>query len=226
MILGALVGIAAPPGSLVHGLAGLTAGIAPLVLIVFSIGIASSNALNLYCGVLSTLTFGQTLFPAWSPGPRARTVVALVLFGFALTGAILSKDSFIANYEDFILLLLYVLVPWTAINLVDYYLLRHGQYHVESFFRHDGGLYGRVNGPAVACYLFGTLVQLPFVTCALYTGPAARAMGGIDVSWIVGLMVTAPVYYCMAKRARNAAGGELAPPAQLLESRSSADVST
>jgi NCS1 family nucleobase:cation symporter-1 len=228
MILGAVVGIAAPKGSLVNGLAVLTAGISPLVLIVFSIGIASSNALNLYCGVLSTLTFGQTLFPSWSPGPRARTVVALVLFGFALAGAILSKDSFIANYEDFILLLLYVLVPWTAINLVDYYLLRHGQYHVESFFQHDGGLYGRVNGPAVTCYLLGTLVQLPFVASALYTGPVARAMGGVDLSWIVGLAVTSPVYYWMAKRTRSreVGAGELAPQAHRLESRSSADMST
>jgi NCS1 family nucleobase:cation symporter-1 len=226
MILGAVVGIAAPKGNLVHGLAVLTAGISPLVLIVFSLAIASSNALNLYCGVLSTLTFGQTLFPSWSPGPRARTIVALVLFGFALAGALLSKDSFIANYEDFILLLLYVLVPWTAINLVDYYLLRHGQYHVESFFQHDGGLYGRVNGPAVTCYLLGTIVQLPFVASALYTGPVARAIGGIDLSWIVGLAVTSPVYYWMAKRTRSREAGGLAPQAQLLESRSSADMST
>jgi len=227
MILGAVVGLAAPPGSLVHGLAVLTAGISPLVLIVFSIGIASSNALNLYCGVLSTLTFGQTLVPSWSPGPKARTVVALVLFGFALAGAILSKDSFIANYEDFILLLLYVLVPWTAINLVDYYLLRHGQYDVESFFRHDGGVYGRINGPAVVCYLLGILVQLPFVASALYTGPIARAAGGIDLSWIVGLVVTSPLYYWMAKRSQAREAAVAAPArAQLLESRSSVDAST
>jgi len=204
MILGAVVGLAAPKGSLVHGLALLTPGIAPLVLVVFSIGIASSNAMNLYCGALSTMTFGQTLFPRWSPGPRARIVVAVVLFGFALTGAILSKDAFIANYEDFILLLLYVLVPWTAINLVDYYLLRHGEYHVESFFQQDGGIYGRVNSAAVACYVLGILVQLPFVACALYTGPVARAMGGIDLSWIVGLAVTSPVYYWLAKRGMGA----------------------
>jgi NCS1 family nucleobase:cation symporter-1 len=206
MILGAVVGLAAPKGDLVHGLALLTSGIAPLVLIVFSIGVASSNAMNLYCGALSTMTFGQTLFPRWSPGPRARIVVAVVLFVFALTGAILSKDAFIANYEDFILLLLYVLVPWTAINLVDYYLLRHGEYHVESFFQQDGGIYGRVNSAAVACYVLGILVQLPFVACALYTGPVARAMGGIDLSWIVGLLITSPVYYWLAKRGMRAGG--------------------
>jgi NCS1 family nucleobase:cation symporter-1 len=201
MILGAMVGLAAPKGvGLVHGVALLTTGIAPLVLIVFTVGIASANAMNLYCGALSTLTFGQTLFPTWSPGPKARTVVALVLFGLALTGAILSMDSFIAHYEEFILLLLYVLVPWTAINLVDYYLLRHGKYDVESFFRQDGGIYGRVNVSAVSCYLLGILIQLPFAASALYTGPIARAMGGVDLSWIVGLLVTAPVYYWLARR--------------------------
>ena len=79
---------------------------------------------------------------------RARTITVLVLFGLSLAGALLSKDSFLDNYTDFILLLLYVLVPWTAINLVDYYLLRHGEYDVASFFRQDGGFYGRVNaGP-------------------------------------------------------------------------------
>jgi purine-cytosine permease-like protein len=34
-------------------------------------------------------------------------------------------------YTNFITVLLYVLVPWTAINLVDYYLVAHGEYHVE-----------------------------------------------------------------------------------------------
>ena len=158
--------------------------------------------MNLYCGALSTMTFGQTVFPRWSPGPRARVIVALILFALSLAGAILSKDAFISNYEDFILLLLYVLVPWTAINLVDYYLLRHGEYHVDSFFEQDGGIYGRINGPAVACYLLGILIQLPFVACALYTGPVAKAIGGIDLSWIVGLAVTSPVYYWLAKRAQ------------------------
>lgn len=207
MILGAMVGLGSSEKSMIAGLAQLTGGIAPAVLIVFSIGIASANAMNLYCGVLSVLTFGQTLFPAWQPKAVARAVIAVILFGLAMLGALLGKDSFLANYTDFILLLLYVLVPWTAINLVDYYLLRHGQYDVASFFRQDGGVYGRVNGAAVQCYVIGILVQLPFVVSPLYTGPAARAMGGLDVSWIVGLVVTGPVYYWLASRsqARRAA---------------------
>ena len=53
--------------------------------------------------------------------------------------------------------------------------------------------------PAVGCYLFGIVVQLPFVDSALYTGPVARAMGGVDLSWLVGLAVTSPVYYWLAR---------------------------
>jgi NCS1 family nucleobase:cation symporter-1 len=207
MILGAMVGLAATEKSLVAGLATLTHGIAPLVLIVFSVGVATTNAMNLYCGVLSVLTFGQTLFPEWMPKAAARAVISVILFSLSLAGALLGKDSFLASYTEFILLLLYVLVPWTAVNLVDYYLLRHGHYDVPSFFRQDGGIYGRINAAAVECYVIGILVQLPFVVSPVYTGPAARAMGGLDISWIVGLAVTGPIYYWLAGRsqARRAA---------------------
>jgi NCS1 family nucleobase:cation symporter-1 len=220
MVLGAMVGLAAPKGNLIEGLALLTRGIAPLVLIVFSVGVAAANAMNLYCGALSTLTFAQTLIPRWSPGPRARTIIALALFALSLVGALASRKSFLVTYEDFILLLLYVLVPWTAINLVDYYLLRHGRYDVAAFFRQDGGIYGRVNGAAVTCYAVGIAVQLPFIDSPLYAGPVARAMGGIDLSWMIGLAVTAPAYYWLAKRAQARASGAVDPrPVSLTDTR-------
>jgi nucleobase:cation symporter-1, NCS1 family len=206
MVLGAAVGLAAPKGNLMVGLATVTAGIAPLVLIVFTVGVASANAMNLYCGALSTLTFGQTLVPSWSPGPRSRTFIALILFALSLLGAVLSRESFLQSYENFLSLLLYVLAPWTAINLVDYYLLRHGQYDVDSFFRRDGGIYGRINGAAVTCYAIGILVQIPFIASPLYKGPIARAIGDIDLAWIVGLAVTSPAYYWLAKRTQSRAG--------------------
>ncbi len=202
MILGAVVGLSASGGGLVQRLTQLLGAFAPVALLVFSVGIASATAMNLYCGALSSLTFGQTLLPRWSPGPGARTLIVLALAAFSTGAAILGRAQFMTNYEHFILFLLYVLVPWTAINLVDYYLLRHGVYDVESFFRRDGGIYGWVNWAAVTCYLLGIAVQLPFVATAFYTGPAARAMGGIDLSWVVGLSLTAPAYYFLARRRR------------------------
>ena len=61
----------------------------------------------------------------------------------------------------------------------------------------------------------GILIQLPFVATALYTGPIARALGGMDLSWIVGLLVTSPVYYWLAKRTRAGSDSEMLLAAQL-----------
>jgi NCS1 family nucleobase:cation symporter-1 len=199
MILGAMVGACIQGEDITAGLALMTDRLAPLVLLVFSVGMLVSNAMNIYCGSLSTLTIGHTLWPKWNPKAGARAVTAVVLLMIALVLALLGKDSFLVKYTDFILLLLYVLVPWTAINLVDYYLVQHGRYDVASFMRADGGIYGRINIAAVGCYLLGILVQVPFFSSPMYAGFAARAMHGADVSWIVGLAVTSPVYYFAAR---------------------------
>jgi NCS1 family nucleobase:cation symporter-1 len=53
------------------------------------------------------------------------------------------------------------------------------------------------------------------VASALYTGPIARAIGGIDLSWIVGLAVTSPVYYWLAKRTRSRQDAETVPTAEV-----------
>jgi NCS1 family nucleobase:cation symporter-1 len=199
MILGAVVAACVKGDDVIAGLGVLTDRLAPVVFLVFSVGMIATNAMNLYCGALSTATFGQTLAPTWSPKAGARTVISVVLLVISLALALLGKQSFLVNYTNFILLLLYVLVPWTAINLVDYYLVQHGSYDVESFLRSDGGIYGRVNIAAVGCYVLGILVQLPFISTPLYTGVVARALHDADLSWIVGLAVTSPVYYFAAR---------------------------
>ncbi|WP_044874841.1 cytosine permease [Pseudomonas sp. LFM046] len=195
MLLGVMVALSIDGDDVVGGLIEATGGLSALLVAVLSIGIAATNAMNLYCGALSTITVGQTLVPSWSAGAGARILTSLILFGGSLALALLGQDDFMVNYTNFILLLLYVLVPWSAINLVDYYLVAHGRYDLPSFFLRDGGIYGRCNWTAVNCYVLGILVQIPFMSTALYTGPVAEAMGGADISWIVGLGVISPVYY-------------------------------
>jgi NCS1 family nucleobase:cation symporter-1 len=205
MILGAMLGLIAADGDVVNGLTEFTGKASTAIVIIFSISIAGNNAINLYCGVLSTITLGQTFIPQWKAGPAARTVTATVLLLVALGLALFAAANFLANYTDFILLLLYVLVPWTAVNLVDYYLVRHGEYDVSSFFARDGGVYGRFNKQAIACYVFGIAVQLPFVDTALYTGPVAKMLNHVDISWIVGLVVVGPVYYYLVRKSQTGA---------------------
>jgi NCS1 family nucleobase:cation symporter-1 len=201
MVLGALLGAALPDADTVGGLGQLTHGISTLVIAVFGIGIAATNSMNLYCGALSTITVGQTLFPRWVPRASSRAVVSGVLFVAALVMAIAGKDNFLVNFTNFMLLLLCVLVPWTAVNLVDYYAIKHGDYDIASLFERDGGVYGKLNGIAVACYFLGIAVQIPFLSTTLFTGPVATQLQGVDISWIVGLAVICPLYYVLMKRA-------------------------
>jgi NCS1 family nucleobase:cation symporter-1 len=92
-----------------------------------------------------------------------------------------------------------VLVPWTAINLVDYYLIHHGSYDVDSFVQADGGIYGRFQWVAIGCYVIGFIIEVPFMSQELYTGPIAKMLGGADISWIVCLIVISPLYYFVSK---------------------------
>ncbi len=211
MILGAMVGLVVGGGDVVGGLAHAAGSVAWLVIGIFTITICCSNAINIYCGVLAAITLVQTFIDRWHPLVGARLAFSLGVLVVAMAIAIVGQANFLANYMNFIFLLLYVLVPWTAINLVDYYLVHHGQYDVPSFLRADGGIYGRVNIAAVACYLGGILVEVPFMSTALYTGPIANKLGGADISWIVGLLVVSPVYYFVS---RGRAGRIAAPAAE------------
>jgi nucleobase:cation symporter-1, NCS1 family len=51
------------------------------------------------------------------------------------------------------------------------------------------------NVTAPICYLVGIVAQASFVAADFYTGPVARAIGGVDLSWVAGIAVVSPVYY-------------------------------
>ncbi len=198
-ILGAMIGIIVGNGSVVGGFVTAAGGLAVPIVIIFTIALACATAINIYCGVLAILTFIQTFVKNWMPGLTARIVCSFGIFAFALVVGIVGQANFLSNYMNFLYILLYVLVPWTAINLVDYYLVHHGSYDVPSFVKADGGIYGRFQWPAIACYVFGFLIEVPFMSQELYTGPIAKMLGGADISWIVCLAIISPVYYFVSK---------------------------
>ena len=199
MILGAMIGLIVGTGDVVGGFAHAAGGLMVPVIIVVTISLACSTAINIYCGVLAILTFVQTFVKDWMPKTPARITTSFLIFAFAVIVGIMGQANFLTAYMNFLYVLLYVLVPWTAINLVDYYLVRHGSYDVASFVKSDGGIYGRFQWPAVICYFVGIAIEVPFMSQDLYTGPLAKMMGGADISWIVCLVVISPVYYFVSR---------------------------
>jgi NCS1 family nucleobase:cation symporter-1 len=199
-ILGAMIGIiVGSNGNVVAGFITASGVMAIPVIITFTLGLACGTAINIYCGVLAFLTLIQTFVKGWMPGRMSRIITSIGIFAVALAASIIGQANFLSEYMNFLYILLYVLVPWTAINLVDYYLIHHGSYDVASFVEADGGIYGRFQWPAVACYVVGFIIEIPFMSQTLYTGPVAKMLGGADISWIVCLVVISPVYYFVSK---------------------------
>lgn len=207
MVLGALLVSVAGVSDVGSALSVLLGSAAMPAVVVFTIAIVVANAMNLYCGALAAITVAQTARPGWRVGTGARVAFTILLGGGAMALGLAAAGSFLQAYTNFLQLLLCVLVPWTAINLVDYYLVSHGSYDFDSLFRADGGRYGRFNAAALGCYLLGICVQIPFLVTDYFTGPAAVRLGRVDVSWIVGLLVIGPVYWLVTRRANLAVTG-------------------
>ena len=130
----------------------------------------------------------------------------LIIFLTGTILAILGYKTFLQSFENFINVLLFFFVPWSAINLVDYYLVKRGRYDVASFFT-PNGIYGRIQWWACICYVITLAVQVPFLDQTFYTGPFVHDLGGADISWIVGFAVASLLYLAGAKRFGGARQG-------------------
>ena len=62
-------------------------------------------------------------------------------------------------------------------------------------------------------YLVTIGIEIPFVDATLYEGPIAKALGGTDIAWIVGLVIASVVYWLLA-RARHIPDAPPEPGAQ------------
>ena len=144
----------------------------------------------------------QTFASQWTPSIKVRVVLSTVVLVGCCVVALGASADFISQFIGLILALLLVLVPWASINLIDFYVIKRGSYDITSIFRADGGIYGRYNLHAIVAYFIGIVVQLPFANTSLYVGPYANLVEGADLSWLVGLVVTCPLYYCLATRGR------------------------
>jgi nucleobase:cation symporter-1, NCS1 family len=98
-----------------------------------------------------------------------------------------------------------VLAPYrSAVNLADYFLVRHGTYDVASFFTADGQ-YGRFAWRGLLAYTIGLAAEWPFVSQPGYTGPLVKTLGGADISWLVGWFTAAIIYLLLVAVASSTA---------------------
>jgi NCS1 family nucleobase:cation symporter-1 len=171
-------------------------GFGAVVLVFAMLGLVSVTALNMYGGSLTLISAADS-FRSIRPTSTVRIVTIAVTAVLSLIPALLIGADFLTNFEDFLLLVLYLFVPWTAINLVDYYVVRRGHYAIAEIFN-PRGMYGRWGWRGIISYLVGFGAMLPFLSTSKYTGFVANDLNGADISFFIGLPVAGLLYLVLA----------------------------
>jgi nucleobase:cation symporter-1, NCS1 family len=157
-------------------------------------------AMNMYGGALVLITIADSFRPL-KPKLRHRAVGILIVAIAGLVGGIYANSNakFLEYYGNLLIILLYLFSPWTAINLVDYYLVRRGHYAIKEIFS-PNGMYGRWGWRGIVAYFVGFGASTPFwVVGTWYTGPVAKMLGSTDISFFIGLGISALVYIVLAR---------------------------
>ena len=173
-------------------------GFGTFVVLVSVPALISITAVNCY-GAMLTTNSAVDGFRPFRPTVRTRVVGVLGVALLSLVIALVIPDDYLDSFNTFVLFMLYFLVPWTAVNLVDFYFVRRGHYAITEIFNADG-IYGRWGVPGLIAYLAGLLAMVPFMVTSFYTGPVADALDGADVSFGVGLLVAGGLYAVLARR--------------------------
>ena len=178
--------------ALLHAANAMLPGSGAPLLIVTLLGLVTITTLNYYGASLTLLSVADSLKPIKSSVGKRLITLALG-FGVSTAIAFSASKDFAHEFGEFLAILLYLFTPWTAVNLVDFYVVRKGHYSVREIFN-PKGMYGRWTWRGLTAYFVGFISMIPFFSTGLYRGPIAEALGGADISMLIGLPVATIVY--------------------------------
>ena len=184
----------------------------------FMIGLSASGALWILALINFLSQIAPTVLESYTPfltvvtifepftklsklsGAVGRVILTavVVVIGVVL-GIITNAEGIVTSAQNYLDVMLYSLAPWTAINLVDYYLIHRGNYSVPDLFDRNG-IYKLVNWRGVIIYLFSVGIEFLFMNSAVFVGPVSHALGGADIAWIVALIVAGGLWYITQPR--------------------------
>jgi NCS1 family nucleobase:cation symporter-1 len=198
------------PVSAIQGVAdSLFPGFGSIALVVIALGLIAVIVLNMYGGSL-TLISSIDSFKKIRPTVRVRIVTVVITAAISGILSLYASSNFAADFSDFLLLVLYFFIPWTAINLTDYFIVRRGHYAISEIFK-PHGIYHRWGWAGITAYLVAFACMTPFFDISgFYVGFVSKAMGGVDISLFIGLPIGAALYWLFTRNLDVAAERRLA----------------
>ncbi|WP_251446412.1 cytosine permease [Microbacterium sp. USTB-Y] len=169
---------------------------APIFLISVIVGTIANNAMTAYSSGLALQAVGIRL-------PRSRTVLLDGTVGVLMTLFALLVWNFLDSVSSALQLAVTVLAPVMGVYLADM-LWRRNRYDGAALADDSRGsrfwFTGGVHIPGAVAVLVGIGASLMCSATLVFTGPIAAALGGIDLSVPVGLLVPFVFYLLLVRR--------------------------
>ena len=184
-VVGLLVAIVAPAGATpIAALKTVMGGFGAFAVVAVILGATTANVLNLYSNTMSAKVLDIRL-------QRWHLAIIGGALGFAL--ALLGYQNFTQNYENFLIVLDYWIMPWLAVVLLDFYVFGH---------REPMGFSQAVpvNWNGLIAWLIGLAVSLLFISEQFQVfglkahGPLATWFGDADFGYFIGFIIAGVIY--------------------------------
>ncbi|WP_067831096.1 purine-cytosine permease family protein [Actinomadura kijaniata] len=170
----------------------------PVLLLVVH-GPIATNILNVYsCSLCAQTADWHVSRRAISYGVGAFATVFTILLIF--------QEDFAHTLDAWLAGLVTWVVPWAAVMAVHFYVVSRRNVDIDALydppgrsrlgdFRWDGLAAFALGAAATWCFQYGVPAAL--------RGPAARALGGVDLSWLAGAVVAGGLYLLLSSRRKG-----------------------
>jgi purine-cytosine permease-like protein len=161
------------------------------------VALVATVGMNAYSAMLTLITTVDSIRPVQPNQTLRITFIAVTTVLWIVVAVAFGGDA-VTYVNAMLVMMLYFLMPWTAVNLIDYFWLRRGRFSIDDLFT-PHGIYGAWGGRGLLAYAIGFLASIPFfVVPNVYTGPIAARLGGVDVGWLVSLGAASLAYLAVS----------------------------
>jgi purine-cytosine permease-like protein len=168
-----------------------------LVLLMVLHGPIATNILNVYSAALAALSAGFKF-------SRIKLAAIVGVVGYLVTLYFIFAPSFAKAFDNWMISLLLWMSPWAGVILADFYIKRKGQIEIAELYRSpETSAYGDINWNGMIAFLAGLVAGWSVedgLVGALQGPISTNLLGGADLSWLVGIVVSGGVYLALGKR--------------------------
>jgi NCS1 nucleoside transporter family len=183
------------PAQMVSAVFGGVAGVLVLLLVLH--GSIATNILNVYSAALAALSAGVRF---------SRTGLALIvgIAGYLFSISFIFAPSFAASFENFMASQLLWTCPWAGVVMADFFIRRRASIDLVALYAApQTSAYGDINWNGMIAFVAGLVAGwsmqvglLPALQGPISTG----LLGGADLSWVAGIVVSAAAYLGLGRR--------------------------